>query len=87
MTDSNTLADYNIKDFGKLTRYVPAKRENEFVTAFESRAFYSDRICIECGNDHSYRGNFKDAMTSIDTLPALFKDSNRSNCKLQEFVN
>lgn len=50
-----------------------------------------DRICAECGNDHSFRGNFDDAITSIDMLPALFKDDIRGNCsvasKLEEFVN
>jgi hypothetical protein len=25
-----------------------------------------DRICIECGNDDSFRGNFEDAITFIE---------------------
>jgi hypothetical protein len=32
-----------------------------------------DRICLECGNDHSFRGNFEDAITSIDTRQRYFQ--------------
>jgi hypothetical protein len=109
MTDNNTLADYNIKDFGEPSKYVPGnhkvssyscflkEQEKEYLTGFDNESITScsDRICIECTNDHSFRGNFKDAVTSIDMLPeifpALFKDGNASKCsaisKLQEFVN
>ena len=84
MTDGNRFAEYNIKDFGKLSnqkvgcyRYSLKEDEKE---DFESMASCPDGICIEYGNDHSFRGNFDYAITSIDTLPALFKDSNGSNC-------
>jgi hypothetical protein len=30
-----------------------------------------DRICIECGDDHSFRGNFAEVITSIDLIPEL----------------
>ena len=46
-----------------------------------------DRICLECGNDHSFRGNdIKDGITLIDLLPEIFKE-NRNTTNLQEFVN
>jgi hypothetical protein len=92
MTDENTLADYNIKDFGKLGRYLPSNHKvssYQYPTRFDSECVTScqDRICTGCGNDHSFRGSFKDTVTIIDTLPELFKESNWSNCKLQEYVN
>jgi hypothetical protein len=30
-----------------------------------------DRICAECGNDNSFRGNFAGVITSIDFIPEL----------------
>jgi hypothetical protein len=30
-----------------------------------------DRVCAECGNDHSFRGNFEGVITSIDLIPEL----------------
>ena len=30
-----------------------------------------DRICPQCGNDHSFRGNFEGVITSIDLIPEL----------------
>jgi hypothetical protein len=64
------------------------------LTGFESITSCYDRICIECTNDHSFRGNFEDATTLIDLLPELFPEifkNNRSSSiginKLQEFVN
>jgi hypothetical protein len=53
---------------------------------------YQDRICPECKNDHSFRGNFEDTITSIDMLPEIFPEIFKSNSsininKLQEFVN
>jgi hypothetical protein len=104
MTDNNTLVDNNIKAFDEPSRYLLSnhkvgsyqyflKEEKEYSTGFhtESMTACSDRICIECRNDHSFRGNFEDAITSIDMLPALFEDGYRSNFriieKLQELVN
>jgi hypothetical protein len=52
-----------------------------------------DRVCLECGNDHSFRGNFEDAITIIDLLPELFPEIFKSNSssistnELQGFVN
>jgi hypothetical protein len=81
MTDSNRLADYDIKAFGKLT-------------SNQSIAFHFDKACLECGNNHSFRGNFEDAITIIDVMPELFpglfkesRNSSISTTNLQEFVN
>jgi hypothetical protein len=95
MTDNDILADNNIKHFGKLSSNQVSCYQYPTDIDSESIPSCSDRVCLECGNDHSFRGNFKDTITSIDILaqmfPALFKDSNESNCraisKLQEFVN
>jgi hypothetical protein len=79
MTDTNRLADYDIKDFGKLT-------------SNQSIASYFDKACLECRNNHSFRGNLDNAITFIDMLPELFPDIlKNSRCistiKLQEVVN
>jgi hypothetical protein len=94
MTDSNTLSDYNNKDFGKLTRYVIREQDHKYLTGFESTSSYPDTFCIECRNDHIFRGNFEDAITFIDLLPELFPEifkGNRSISisinKIQEFLN
>ena len=78
MTDNNTLADNNIKRYGKLSTY-------EYLTDIDSESIPScyDRVCLQCGNDHSY---IKDGTTLIDLLPEIFK-MNRNATKLQEFVN
>jgi hypothetical protein len=86
MTDMNTLSDNNIKHFGKLSTCY------EYLTDIDSESItsYPDRICIVCGNDHSFRGNIKDAITFIDLLPEIFKENRNagiSATKLQEFVN
>ena len=31
-----------------------------------------DSICVECGNDHSFRNNFEGVRTSIDAFPEIF---------------
>jgi hypothetical protein len=83
MTDSNTLADNNIKHFGNQVSCY------QYLTDIDSES-YSDRVCLECGNDHSFRGNTKDAITFIDLLPEIFKENRNggiSNTKSQEFVN
>jgi hypothetical protein len=41
------------------------KKENDFMMSCP------DRICAECGNDHSFRGNFEGVITSIDLIPEL----------------
>jgi hypothetical protein len=91
MTDNDTLVHFDIKDFGKLNNQKVDSRQyfldEEEKEGIEFITSCPDRICIECGNNHSFGGNFEDAITSIDMLPAIFKDCNGSNCKLQEFVN
>jgi hypothetical protein len=37
-------------------------------------AICNDIICTECGNDHSFRGNFAEVITSIDLIPELLYD-------------
>jgi hypothetical protein len=83
MTDNDTLADNNIKHFGKLSTCY------QDLTDIDSETC-SDRVCLECGNDHSFRDNIKDAITFIDLLPEIFKESRNSSISttnLQEFVN
>jgi hypothetical protein len=83
MTDNNTLADYNFKDFGKLMRGQVSCYQYPIGINSEPIGFCCDMICLECGNNHSFRGNFEDAITS--------KVDKRNGCsainKLQEFVN
>lgn len=43
----------------------------------------SKRICIECGNDHSFRPNFEGVKTSIDIISELQRNYN-SKLKTQE---
>jgi hypothetical protein len=84
MTDSNTLVHNDIKDFGKLTRYVLGEQGEEPTTSCP------DRIYIQCTNNHSFSGNIKDAITFIDLLPEIFKENRKGGIhttKLQEFVN
>jgi hypothetical protein len=38
----------------------------------------ADRICAQCSNDHSFRGNFADVVTSIDVLPTLLSRDKRN---------
>jgi hypothetical protein len=54
MTDNYTLADNNIKDFGKLSHNRKVSYY-QYLTDVdnESIALCSDRVCLECGNDHS----------------------------------
>ena len=82
MTYNDTLADYNIKYFGKLSNH-----KGDSYQGFESLPSCSDRVCLECGNDHSFRGNIKDAITFIDLLPEIFKENRNGTTNLQEFVN
>jgi hypothetical protein len=86
MTDNDTLADNNIKHYGKLSTC------HQYLTDVNSESITScpDRICIVCVNGHSFRGNIKDAITFIDLLPEIFKENRNggiSTTNLQEFVN
>jgi hypothetical protein len=47
MTDKNTLADNNIKHFGKLSTCY------EYLTDIDSESIpsCSDRVCLQCRND------------------------------------
>lgn len=91
MTDNDTLADNNIKHFGKLSSNQVSCYQ--YTTDVDSKYMASsspDRVCLECGNDHSFRGNVKDAITFIDLLPEIFKENRNgsiSATNLQEFVN
>ena len=54
---------------------------------FEKEIFYDvrgeDRICAQCGQDHSFKQNFKDIKTSIEHIPELipliFKEDSMEN--------
>jgi hypothetical protein len=82
MTDNDTLADNNIKHFGKLSSNQVTCYG--YLTDIDRESCY-DRVCLECGNNHSFRGNFEDAIIVIDLLPEIFKSISIS--KLQGFVN
>jgi hypothetical protein len=87
MTDNDTLAHYNIKDFGKLTSHqISCYQYLTGIITSEPIGFCYDNVCLECGNNHRIRGNFEGAITFIDMLPELFPEIFKSN-KLQEFVN
>jgi hypothetical protein len=88
MTDNDTLADNNIKHFGK---QVSCYR---YPTGVESEPILCHSACLECRNDHRFTGNIEHAITFIDLLPDLFPGvfkSNRGSSisinQLQEFVN
>jgi hypothetical protein len=86
MADKITLSDYDIKDFGKQSSNLISCYQYLTSIDSESIAFYCNEVCLECGNDHNFKGNFEDAITFIDMLPELFPQIFSSN-KLQEFVN
>ena len=86
MTDNNTLADYNFKDFGKLMTAQVSCYQYPIGINSEPIGFCCDMVCLECRNNHRFRGNFEDAITLIDLLPELFPGIFKSN-KLQEFAN
>jgi hypothetical protein len=93
MTDNDTLADYNLKDFGKSMSAQVACYRYPIGINSEPVGFCCDMMCLECVNNRSFRGNFEDATTLIDLLPEIFPEifkNNRSSIstnKLQEFVN
>jgi hypothetical protein len=87
MTDMNTLADNNIKHYGKLSSNQVSCYQYSTDIDSESIPSCSDRVCLQCRNDHSFRGNTKDAITFVDLLPEIFKSNNSSTNELQEFVN
>ena len=66
MTDNDTLADYNFKDFGKLMSAQVSCYAYPIGINSEPIGFCSDMVWLECGNNHSFRGNFEDAITVID---------------------
>ena len=85
MTDNDTLADNNIKHFGKLSSNQVSCYQYSTGVDSESITCCPDRICTECGK--VFRGNIKDAITFIDLLPEIFKENRNGTTKLQEFVN
>ena len=55
-------ADYNLSK-GQNKRFVSKQSYRHYdLFAFDNDFLMScaDRICIQCGNDHSFRGNFAD---------------------------
>jgi hypothetical protein len=45
-----------------------------------------DRVCSQCGNDHSFRGNFEDVITSIDIIPTLLNTRRNDSLTSMEVV-
>jgi hypothetical protein len=43
-----------------------------------------DRICSQCGNDHSFRNNFEGVKTSIDFIPELLSNK---KVRVKEVLN
>jgi hypothetical protein len=77
------IADYNLSK-GQNKRFVYNHGYPHYdLCAFDNDIMMScaDRICIQCGNDHSFRGNFADVATSIDILPTLFSKDLKRNTK------
>jgi hypothetical protein len=77
MTDNDTLADYNFKDFGKLRSAQVSCYQYPIGINSEPIGFCGDKLCLECGKNHSFRGNFKDATTFIDLLQSYFQRFSR----------
>jgi hypothetical protein len=87
---SGTSYSYSSYQQNKTSDQLLDTQLKEHQKGFDNKSC-SDRICIECKTDHSFKGNFKDARTIIDLLPELFPEIFK-NCsggitKLQEFVN
>jgi hypothetical protein len=83
------IANYNLSQ-GQNKRFVSNQNYSHYdLSAFDNDFMMScpDRICSECGNEHSFRGNFEGVATSIDILSILFsKDLNR-NIKSEVFLS
>jgi hypothetical protein len=72
VTEATAISIHHIADYSTeyqicLDDVVPdsIKKDNDLMMSCH------DRICAECGNDHSFRGNFEGVITSIDLIPEL----------------
>jgi hypothetical protein len=75
VTDATAISKHHIADYSTDNRSyqiclddtIPdsIKKDNDLMMSCP------DRICAECGNDHSFRGNFEGVITSIDLIPEL----------------
>jgi hypothetical protein len=72
------------KDKNKCFAYNPIYCD---ISVFDDDSIMScaDRICAQCGNDHSFAGNFEDVATSIDILSTLFSKELKRNIKSEVF--
>jgi hypothetical protein len=77
------IAAYNLSQ-GQNKRFASNQSYSHYdLHTFDNDFMMScpDRICSECGGDHSFRGNFADVATSIDVLPTLFSKDLKRNTK------
>jgi hypothetical protein len=77
------IDNYNLSQ-GKNKRFVSKQSHRHYdLFAFDNDFLMScaDRICAQCGNNHSFTGNFADVATSIDILPTLFSKDLKRNTK------
>jgi hypothetical protein len=83
------IANYNLSQ-GENKRFVSNHSYRHYdLFVFDSDLMIScpDRICAECGNNHSFSGNFADVATSIDVLPTLFSKDLKRNTKSEVFLS
>jgi hypothetical protein len=76
-------ANYNLSQ-GQNKRFVYNQSYSNYnLRAFDNDFMMScaDRICAQCGDNHSFTGNFADVATSIDVLPTLFSKDLKGNIK------
>jgi hypothetical protein len=59
-------------------RSDPGKEEIEK----ELSIIFDSQICVECGQDHSFKNSFENVKTSIDYLPVLLREYNPQNCNI-----
>jgi hypothetical protein len=65
MIDNNNRSDPGKKD------YTISLSEKE--TEKQLSLIFDPHICLECGQDHSFKNNFEDVETSIDDFLAYLK--------------
>jgi hypothetical protein len=66
MTDNSNRSDPAIKDY---TLSLSGKEIEK-----ELSLIFDPQICLECGQDHSFRYSFEDVMTRRDDLPFCLRN-------------
>ena len=83
------ISNYNLSE-RQNKRFVSNQSYSHYdLSAFDNDLLMScpDRICAQCGDDHSFRGNFADVLTSIDILATLFSKNCKENIKAEMFLS